>query len=244
MQSMQPEPADGRRLVVRGGVALALLGGLIPLGRYVIGPLFQAASLDTRLFLALAMSPVAMVLIILAVAPRPLRESLAWPGPPIRWASTAGNAVVLIFLVILLTGLSLLVLRGLNAGGGSERQQILAAILASKNSGLRLALLLVAVGVAPVLEELFFRGLIFSAFTSWGTTVARAISAVTFALAHVEPVGFVGFVIVGWYLGGLRARTGSVRASIALHAVYNGLLVAFVLLATLAQRQLVPGSVT
>lgn len=89
--------------------------------------------------------------------------------------------------------------------------------------------------IAPIAEELFFRGFFFGALRRWripvagrdlGTPVAAVVTGVVFGLAHVGsapaeylvPLGFLGFVlcIVRW-------RTGSLYPCIALHSVNNSL---------------------
>jgi membrane protease YdiL (CAAX protease family) len=89
--------------------------------------------------------------------------------------------------------------------------------------------------VAPVAEELFFRGFIFGALRrmriliggrEMGTWVAAFITAILFGLAHTGsaspkyliPLGFLGFVLCL-----LRWRTRSLYPCMALHSVNNSL---------------------
>jgi membrane protease YdiL (CAAX protease family) len=106
-------------------------------------------------------------------------------------------------------------------------------------SGLLLHLLAGAV-IAPVAEELLFRGF---ALTAWrrtaGTRGAIIRSSVVFVLAHVLFVGGEGFreaaslafvaglarVPVALALGWLYVRTGSLWGPIGLHATYNAILI-------------------
>ena len=101
-----------------------------------------------------------------------------------------------------------------------------------------LASLVAAVVVAPIWEELFFRGF---ATTAWarmtGTRAAIVRGAVFFALVHVltglggdvgtaARVALIAFSVrlpVGIVLGWLFLRRRSLLAAIALHATYNGL---------------------
>jgi membrane protease YdiL (CAAX protease family) len=105
--------------------------------------------------------------------------------------------------------------------------------------GLLLHLLAGAV-IAPVAEELLFRGF---ALTAWQRTLgARAAiirSSIVFVLAHVLFVGGDGFreaaslafvagvarVPVALALGWLYVRTGSLWGPIGLHAAYNAVLI-------------------
>jgi membrane protease YdiL (CAAX protease family) len=94
--------------------------------------------------------------------------------------------------------------------------------------------------VAPVAEELLFRGF---ALTAWRRTVgargAIVRSSIAFVLAHVLFVGGEGFrdaallaavggisrIPVALALGWLYVRTGSLWAPIGLHAAYNAVLI-------------------
>jgi membrane protease YdiL (CAAX protease family) len=89
--------------------------------------------------------------------------------------------------------------------------------------------------VAPMAEELFFRGFIFGALRRWrvvlagrdvGTWVAAILTGILFGLAHTGsassqyliPLGFFGFVLCL-----LRWRTRSLYPCMALHSVNNSL---------------------
>jgi membrane protease YdiL (CAAX protease family) len=79
-------------------------------------------------------------------------------------------------------------------------------------------------GIAPVCEELFFRGAIFNAARSAGLTKAGAgTSAALFAVVHFSPVlaPFYAFfaLVMCWLM--VRART--LAAPIAAHATMNGI---------------------
>lgn len=121
-------------------------------------------------------------------------------------------------------------------------------------SGLLLQLVVGAI-VAPIGEELLFRGF---AVTAWRRSIGanRAIFRATllFALAHV--VGIVAddfdqavrLIAVGagtrlpvaWVLGWLFVRRGSIWAPIGLHATFNGTLLILAHLAQVATRTSLP----
>jgi len=89
--------------------------------------------------------------------------------------------------------------------------------------GVASALLLV-VFLAPLAEELLFRGWIQTALR-WRYGFATALwgTAIPFALAHWESSHLYALAIlpVGLVLGYLRERTGSARATTLFHMVYN-----------------------
>lgn len=85
---------------------------------------------------------------------------------------------------------------------------------------------------APLIEELFFRGLLQrSAGRRFGPRAAIAISAVTFGLAHFQPVQLLGLIAFGVVLGVLAQRAGRLGPSLVAHMAFNATTVA-VLLAT------------
>jgi uncharacterized protein len=83
---------------------------------------------------------------------------------------------------------------------------------------------LFVVAVAPVVEELFFRGFLFQALrNSWGTVLGVAGSAAIFSAIHFEPDKFVPLFILGVALALLFQKTRSLWPCIALHAINNSL---------------------
>ena len=82
--------------------------------------------------------------------------------------------------------------------------------------------------VAPVAEELFFRGLLFAALRGrLGPHWTPAVTGVIFGALHGEPRAFISLALLGIVLGVLYERTGSVVPGILLHAANNGLAFAF-----------------
>jgi membrane protease YdiL (CAAX protease family) len=82
--------------------------------------------------------------------------------------------------------------------------------------------LMVVVG-APIIEELFFRGLLMRSIQArWNDTLALVASSVFFALVHFQVVQFVGLVLFGLITGICAQRTGRLGMSILAHAAFNG----------------------
>jgi membrane protease YdiL (CAAX protease family) len=94
---------------------------------------------------------------------------------------------------------------------------------AGVHGGLQVTLLflLLAVG-APVVEELFFRGLLQRALARrLGRGVAVLGSAVVFGLAHFELLQLPALILFGVVLALLADRTGRLGPGIVAHAVFN-----------------------
>ncbi len=80
--------------------------------------------------------------------------------------------------------------------------------------------------VGPVVEEIFFRGVLFTALRKrTSRLVAMAISGSAFAAAHTNPVGFLPILLLGGLLADCYERTGSLWASIVVHIFHNSLLI-------------------
>ena len=86
-------------------------------------------------------------------------------------------------------------------------------------------LLVVMAGVmAPLVEELFFRGLLLRLLLrTMGPVVAVVLQALVFAAVHLQPLQFPGLFVMGLVAGALAVRTGRLGASWAMHIGFNGL---------------------
>lgn len=100
--------------------------------------------------------------------------------------------------------------------------------------------LLAAFGVlvAPLVEELFFRGFVYPAVARWtGATVSVLITAAGFAALHGAQLAYAWpplmvIFFVGVVLTVIRARTGSVAICVITHIGYNLLLFVLLFFAT------------
>ncbi len=93
--------------------------------------------------------------------------------------------------------------------------------------------LLLAVVLAPLVEETLFRGIIFGSLrTYFGKWTAAAISAALFSALHLQVYGFFPRFILGLVLAHLYERNRSLYPSMAFHALNN--LVAMTLIAGIA----------
>jgi len=94
-----------------------------------------------------------------------------------------------------------------------------------------MVVLLAFVLVAPVAEEIFFRGVVFSAWErEYGPRRALLGSAALFAVIHVEISALLPIFGLGLILGELYRRTHSLLAVIGLHAGFNAVSVSVALL--------------
>jgi membrane protease YdiL (CAAX protease family) len=77
--------------------------------------------------------------------------------------------------------------------------------------------------VAPVVEELLFRGLGFFLLEQFGQVAAVIVTGIAFALTHGIAAGLPVFFIIGVGLGFMRSRTKSLYPPVLMHAGFNGI---------------------
>ena len=89
-------------------------------------------------------------------------------------------------------------------------------------------LVVATVVLAPIFEEICFRGYLMPSLTKYvSTPVAVGASAVIFALVHQHGVGDTAqLLVVGLATGLVYARTRNLAASMAVHAAFNATVIA------------------
>jgi membrane protease YdiL (CAAX protease family) len=91
--------------------------------------------------------------------------------------------------------------------------------------GITILFLCLAVG-APLVEELFFRGLLQRSLARrFGPVVAVPGSAIAFGLAHFEVLQLAALILFGLVLALLADRTGRLGPGIVAHATFNAVTV-------------------
>jgi membrane protease YdiL (CAAX protease family) len=91
---------------------------------------------------------------------------------------------------------------------------------------------LAIVVLAPIAEEVFFRGVVFNALLreGGGRRWAYLGSSALFAVIHLELIAILPLFLLGLALSWVYQRTRNLLAPIAMHATLNGIAVAVVLL--------------
>ncbi|MGE5229512.1 MAG: lysostaphin resistance A-like protein [Deltaproteobacteria bacterium] len=85
---------------------------------------------------------------------------------------------------------------------------------------------LVAVVMAPLFEEIVFRGFLFRGFAnSWGWVWGALASSAVFGLAHLQLDVFVPLATLGFFLAWAYKKTGSLWSCIAMHGIFNAIAV-------------------
>ena len=131
-------------------------------------------------------------------------------GRGLLWSGGFGLLVLAVFLLIYLFG--------------GYPPDLVAVRLPPKLSFF-LILLFVGAFLSPVAEEIFFRGVLFGFFRTWGFVPALTLSTALFAFIHPAGQGFPVIQVIG---GGLFAvayeKEGTLVVPIAIHCLGNGAL--------------------
>jgi len=91
-------------------------------------------------------------------------------------------------------------------------------------------LVLIVVVVAPIVEEMVFRGVVLTSIRArWGDTVAIGASSFVFAAMHISLFSFLPIFAVAVVLSALFIKSKSLWVSIACHSAFNGVGVVFLL---------------
>jgi len=103
-----------------------------------------------------------------------------------------------------------------------DPQDLLAVFGAVHSQSLLAAMLFVACVLAPLNEELLFRGAIFRFCRQrFGRAPALLVSGVLFGALHGNWASFVPLAVLGAILAMAYERTGDIRVSILAHALFN-----------------------
>lgn len=81
---------------------------------------------------------------------------------------------------------------------------------------------LVGAVLAPLVEEIFFRGFLFQGFRArYGWVSAMLLSSLIFGVAHLDPASLIPTFVLGNLLAYLYHRTNSVWPGVLLHVLVN-----------------------
>ncbi|NUN24958.1 MAG: CPBP family intramembrane metalloprotease [Candidatus Jettenia caeni] len=109
-------------------------------------------------------------------------------------------------------------------------QDVVKWVLEEKSLFVIICLVFFGVIVAPILEEILFRGFLQSALkNTFGSRYALVISASLFAAVHMDVFAFLQIFILGILLGYLYEKTQTLAASIFVHILHNSLTLVFLL---------------
>ena len=88
----------------------------------------------------------------------------------------------------------------------------------------RIPIILLAVAIAPVAEELAFRGYLYGVIKRFfGAVPALLLSGILFALIHLNLPSFFPLLVLGWVFALAYELSGSLLVPMTMHALFNAL---------------------
>ena len=204
-----------------GEIFLLLAVALFTVGKYKV----PWAALGLRLpqrGLAGALRPV-----LIATTPRLLRETVQRAyrslSDRVRGVIVAvdrglfGLLLLAGALVVVWTYFALLAVLGVEPSGNIPEE-------AFDSVPLVVLVGVLSLGLAPFMEETFFRGFLFGGLRGrWGVFWSATGTGFLFALAHVDPLVFIPFTAVGMLFAWGYVYSGSLLASMIAHLLFNAL---------------------
>ncbi len=134
---------------------------------------------------------------------------------PTSWKRAAGIAVLILIAVFVVGGI-------VDQFGNPEKEQgLIPQHWDSSKIAPFAAFAFVVVVVAPIVEELQFRGVGYGLLERFGPTAAVLLVGLAFALVHGLVAGFPVILVFGTGLAYLRSRTDSIYPCMLLHASFN-----------------------
>jgi len=201
--------------------------------------LSKAFSRDTRYLVFLELAAYIVVIGFMALLAwgrhqLSLPQAISWNAPPLRYAgyAMAGGLALALFSDIGDMVLSRWIPKSLP----------IMELFKDRPSALLLASF--AILIAPLVEELFFRGFLYPALARFaGVVPSILVTAALFTLLHGAQLSFswaplLLIFFVGVTLTAVRARTRSVALCVIVHMTYNFILLAQTFVATHGFRQM------
>jgi membrane protease YdiL (CAAX protease family) len=134
---------------------------------------------------------------------------------PTSWKRAAGIAALVLFTVLVVGGI-------VDQFANPEREQgLIPEHWDSSKIAPFVGFTIVVVVVAPIVEELQFRGVGYGLLERFGRTAAILLVGLAFGLVHGLIAGFPVIAVFGCGLAYLRSRTDSIYPCMLLHASFN-----------------------
>lgn len=222
-------------MTLAGGVLMAFFSGALAaelLRRSAVAGFDSTYAVGNVLLATLSFHGAAIVAGILFLKFHGISWREAAGGWQPDWARHAFlAATVLVVLLPEMFGLKILSELALEKlGWPTDDQAAVQLFLNVKSVGLKIYLVVFAVVIAPLAEELIFRGLIFSGLKQAGwTKTAWLGSSLLFAVVHGNAAVFLPLFVFALGLTWLYQRTEGLFAPVLAHSLFNALNLALLL---------------
>jgi membrane protease YdiL (CAAX protease family) len=221
--------------LLAGGTLISLLAWMVPppLILSVLRPLAHWTDWRSDLLanVVMACTDLATVVLVLVVAAMAFSRGLKGLG--LRWTTIprdAGAAVVNLLAIwpVLLAMVALVLRIGELRYGPTyrmEQHKELELLTTSPHLALQISVVVLAVAIAPAVEELLFRGLIQSAFRSLTDRPWPAVflSSMMFTMVHANVEHWPALFVLAVGMGYSYEKSGSLWRPIFIHGLFNSL---------------------
>jgi membrane protease YdiL (CAAX protease family) len=184
-------------------------------GRFAGGPPNRNVLYEYSTAIGTALVYGVLLLIVLAIAG--WRTDLLATRKPKSWPQALGLALLLLVIVYAVVAILDPFLHG------GREQGLTPTGWEPQHAGAYIANAIVVAGIAPVVEELTYRGLGYSLLVRYGRWFAIVTVGLCFALDHGLIQAFPELAFFGMALAWLRMKTTSVYPGMILHATFNGI---------------------
>ena len=199
---------------------------------YLILPLFMPVS--AALFpVRILLPPLAVLLtsglVLSRISPEiPVRRKFGLPAGPFPW-KTAFRYWLFMYVFLLLVSSAVRTLS--DRFGLSLPEQDVVRILATSDAGGKILIVLSAVLIAPVTEELAFRHIFFSRAAYWaGGGTAAVLTAILFSALHGNLLQAPSLFFMSLILQAAYGKTGKLTVPVVIHSLFNAVSVILILL--------------
>jgi membrane protease YdiL (CAAX protease family) len=160
----------------------------------------------------------------------PLGAARIFPSPDVESPWRASTAALQAFCAMLPAILFAMLASALLAGGDGDPHPVAQMLLDDPSLMTMGALGIAVVIIAPIGEELFFRGFLHQTLRQrFGPLFATLATGLLFAAVHMSPSYFLILATLGVTFSLVFEWVGSLWASIILHAIWNGCVYVFIL---------------
>ena len=119
----------------------------------------------------------------------------------------------------------------LKVNGNTDTQEIIRIFENSSTAAQRVPIILIAVAIAPLTEELAFRGYLYGVTKRYfGAVPALIFSSILFALIHLNLASFFPLLVLGAAFALAYELSGSLLVPMTMHASFNALSLILLLL--------------
>lgn len=170
-----------------------------------------------------------LVILLLLIRLYPAQFNLSLSPVRLDTWQTLRQAVLQVLAAVVLLGIiaycwknALLLLQEYGMGNFLREQELVSLLGRELSLGIIITMLVAAVIIAPIAEELLFRGLFYRFLKSrMSARNAMIISSVCFGALHYNALSFLPLVFFGMVLTRAYEHTGNLKVPILMHALFN-----------------------